>query len=46
MRLIFIWMMIVGFLGIGLCDLRIKDYKLAFAGLLLALVQWLIFGKG
>jgi len=44
MRLIFLWMIIVGFVGIGICDLWVGRWKLAAAGLSLAMVQWLIFG--
>jgi len=46
MRLVFVWVMIAGLLGISICDLCTKHYKLAAAELLLVVVQWLIFGKG
>ncbi len=46
MRTALVWMMIVGFAGIGVCDLHKGNYRLAAAGLMLAVVQWLIFGKG
>lgn len=44
-RMVFFWSMVLSFVGMGLIDLLQNKPRLAVAGLLLAIVQLLIFWR-
>ena len=45
MRTILMWIMVLSFFGMGVCDLWVRQWRLGLAGLLLGVVQLLIFWR-
>ena len=44
MRIIWLYFMLMGFIGMAHCDYVDKNYRLAAAGAFVCVVQYLIFG--
>lgn len=45
MRMALMWIMVLSFFGMGACDLWARQWRLGVAGLLLGVVQLLVFWR-
>lgn len=43
MRTALMWIMVLSFFGVAACDLRAGEWRLGLAGLLLGVVQLMVF---
>ncbi len=45
MRTALMWIMVLSFFGLGICDLRAGEWRMGVASLLLGVVQLIIFWR-
>lgn len=45
LRLVFFYIMVLSFFGMGICDLVTKNYKTGIASILLGFVQLILFWR-
>ena len=45
MRTALMWIMVLSFFGLGICDLRAGEWRMGAASLLLGVVQLIIFWR-
>ena len=45
MRTVLMWIMVLSFFGLGACDLRAGEWRMGIVGLMLGVVQLLVFWR-